>query len=524
MKNLTKLFLILGICYSQISVAQEIQRPAKPDSSTVLPNNPFIEKGEKNRGYYGDDDRVDVTEVYGYNHLVNATVVMVKKSDIRGNRIYTQSLRDRLNAIYGINSFSSDVKFLNQPTCGSCTGFLIAPDVIATAGHCTEISNMCEEYVWIFDYTNDLYFNDNQDYVVINPNNVYECDDILSSTLNDNTLADFGFIRLNKKTSREPYRFRTGGEIEMYQDVYMIGAPTGLPLKLANNAYVYGNTATNYFKTSLDAFPGNSGGPVFDDGGWIEGILVRGDVVADFDDYASGDYVYDEDCQCITTVSFTSTYGLYGAEVQRIDWSDYDILKKAIYENVVYAIESDNTSRLDQWLAYQWMVENDLTASHGRYEWVAIKNNNSYALNQILAISDNKDITDGQGRTMMHYAVKSNNVQLIRELWDEGVSVSTTDDFGESAIHWAIDNGNVDVLKTVLDIGGKSKINTMLYGNTPLHRAVSMNNIEVANTLINNGADLTIENSDGCTPYKYAKELKHKDMKKFLKVKKKEMK
>jgi len=58
-------------------------------------------------------------------------------------------------------------------------------------------------------------------------------------------------------------------------EVYMIGHPSGLPQKVAVNASVRSLEGAAYFYTSLDAFQGNSGSPVFDrNTGEVIGILV----------------------------------------------------------------------------------------------------------------------------------------------------------------------------------------------------------------------------------------------------------
>jgi S1-C subfamily serine protease len=61
--------------------------------------------------------------------------------------------------------------------------------------------------------------------------------------------------------------------------LYMIGHPSGLPQKAAVNAEVVGNKDQFTFYSSLDAFQGNSGSPVFDrNTHQVIGILVAGGV------------------------------------------------------------------------------------------------------------------------------------------------------------------------------------------------------------------------------------------------------
>ena len=105
---------------------------------------PFGEPGiEVTRGVFGSDDRKEVKDAYGYQDFVRATAVMISKENIYNEEFYAWSLRDLLKRKFGKDRFSNDVKFLDQPTVGSCTGFLIAPDIMVTAGHCINSMEVC---------------------------------------------------------------------------------------------------------------------------------------------------------------------------------------------------------------------------------------------------------------------------------------------------------------------------------------------------------------------------------------------
>jgi len=43
-------------------------------------------------------------------------------------------------------------KYENTRILGGCSGFLIAPDILATAGHCFEYKSGCENDAWLFNH------------------------------------------------------------------------------------------------------------------------------------------------------------------------------------------------------------------------------------------------------------------------------------------------------------------------------------------------------------------------------------
>lgn len=110
---------------------------------------PFGKPGDTTRGVFGEDDRKEIKDAYEFKDYARATAVMIPKSSIKGNKVYASTLRSRLIKIYGSSNFDSSVKFLDQPTCANCTGFLIAPDILVTAGHCIETMSKAEDYVWL---------------------------------------------------------------------------------------------------------------------------------------------------------------------------------------------------------------------------------------------------------------------------------------------------------------------------------------------------------------------------------------
>jgi hypothetical protein len=227
---------------------------------------------------YGEDNRVEVAEFS--NPLVRELSKSVAAQiDYRDLRI------DSTGELYHLASkllryergFCHDTPFLDQYSLAECSGFLVAPDLIVTAGHCVQEEQECENLRWVFDYVqpNDPSKNE----ITISKENVYSCAKKVAFELDSESKSDFAVIKLDREVlGREPLRFRTEGNIEINQSLYLIGHPTGLPMKVSDQSWVRDNNDPIFFRSNLDAFGGNSGSPVFNQAtNLVEGILVRGE-------------------------------------------------------------------------------------------------------------------------------------------------------------------------------------------------------------------------------------------------------
>ena len=90
---------------------------------------------------YGPDNRLETVESKSSLHvrLAASTAAMISKDyqEKSGSRISLggQTIDDfLLERFHG--ELCSDERFKGQVAVADCSGFLVAPDVIATAGHC----------------------------------------------------------------------------------------------------------------------------------------------------------------------------------------------------------------------------------------------------------------------------------------------------------------------------------------------------------------------------------------------------
>jgi V8-like Glu-specific endopeptidase len=228
------------------------------------------------RVIYGEDDRLDV--IHSTDNLMieksRSVAGMFKYSSIsifakNGFKIVSKTLEDR--------GWCSSERFANQTAASRCTGFLIAEDLLVTAGHCISSKWDCLRFLWVFDYKIS---SDDQKNVVVPRSSVYRCQSVVKTVYDSTTSLDYAIIKLSRKvTDRAPLNLRRDGKIDKDTPLVLIGHPKGLPLKIAGNAKVLTNTHSNFFITDTDSYGGNSGSPVFNaKTGDVEGILVRGEI------------------------------------------------------------------------------------------------------------------------------------------------------------------------------------------------------------------------------------------------------
>jgi hypothetical protein len=223
-------------------------------------------------GYYGTDDRQDIYELSGAD-LADADSVVALFPDYQVVD-WGDGTSELLTANYGEHcNLCPSERFREQPIGSFCSGVLIAPDVIATAGHCITGEIAVENIRFVFGY--HMRDEDTPE-LVINNRDIYSAAKV-TWQLDDNTGSDWALIRLDRMVENHRIaRIREKGTISDGQTVHIIGHPSGLPAKFAGGAYVQINEYRAFFVSNLDSYSGNSGSPVFNSTTHeVEGILVR---------------------------------------------------------------------------------------------------------------------------------------------------------------------------------------------------------------------------------------------------------
>jgi len=230
---------------------------------------------DRQRAIYGVDNRQDLYQVRSrkVRAAADAVVALVKSTDLHreGNDTYTLTTEPYQQAY----QLCGSEPFVSQHTGCFCSGFLVKPDIVVTAGHCVKSQQDLANSKFVFGFR---MIDSQQVRTSFGPDDVYTGVKLIGRQLaSDGT--DWALIRLDRPVSgRKPLPFRTKGKIADRESVFVIGHPCGLPLKYAPGAKVRDNSPAPFFVANLDTYGGNSGSPVFNARSMtVEGILVRGE-------------------------------------------------------------------------------------------------------------------------------------------------------------------------------------------------------------------------------------------------------
>jgi V8-like Glu-specific endopeptidase len=232
---------------------------------------------------YGDDNRRDYFEVpdAAWKQRADATVALIRSASL-----------DPAGAVTNIKTVAygqgmglcATEPFFEQETAAFCSGFLVAPDTIVTAGHCVRTQASCESTKFVFGFK---MATSGQQPRSVSSDMVFNCSKLIHS-VSAAAGEDFAVVKLDRPVTHvSPLAYRTADKPAEGDPLVVIGHPAGLPLKVADGANVR-KVNPEFMVANLDTYGGNSGSAVFNGvTGEIEGVLVRGEM----------DFVYQNGCR-----------------------------------------------------------------------------------------------------------------------------------------------------------------------------------------------------------------------------------
>ena len=439
-------------------------------SLAVLSTFAFLEARASVQVIYGDDNRQEVFEASAaHQELAKSTAAMVSEDKMSRDaqrpglvQLDQKTLREWLEnpekslsqklfsssvqkaAAQGA-SFCSDTRYIEQANPAMCSGFLVGPDLIVTAGHCVEIENFCENYRWVFDFKVDQ--TSKRAGVDVKEENIYKCKRVISHKLSMILGLDYGLIQLDRKVlGRAPLKIENDLKVKDNQALVVIGNPSGLPTKVAGGANVRNNSHPNFFNANLDTFQGNSGSAVFNAStGVVEGILVRGEE----------DFVPNYEKMCIEAKKCANNE-CRGEDISRMTSVPEFGLQKILYA----ATTSENVVELEKILKLNFWV--DIYTQDGQSALMkAASAGKNKSVELLLAKAADVNLQDAVGDTALHLISKNlneSNESTLSTLMSAGAKLELRNDNGETPILAAAKNLNLLAVKKLIALGADKNV------------------------------------------------------------------
>lgn len=395
---------------------------------------------------YGVDNRLEVFEAAASMKVLAAsTAAMIPPRELTKNEDGTFSTtQDPLKA----NGICEDDPYANQPTPANCSGFLVGPDLLMTAGHCIRSQSACEGMKWVFGFAVDEATK--KAGISIAADEIYSCKLLVNQELMSFKGTDHALIQLDRVVkNRLPLNFRAEGTAEVGDPLVVIGHPMGLPTKVADGAAIRTNTHPHYFVATLDTFGGNSGSAVFNTNTLtIEGILVRGET----------DYVYNSDKMC-REVFVCAEDACRGEDVSRIT----SIIELAKRDVVLEAALKNDVEVVGKYVAEKGWVNMYDNAR----ESILTKAAQGEALDvaKIVSQAESIDVNskDLKGKTaLLHLSGKkdlsASGVEIAKLLVEKKADVNVQDELGETALMKAVSASSVELVALLLESGADVKL------------------------------------------------------------------
>jgi hypothetical protein len=212
------------------------------------------------------DRRIEIAEASdGARTAANSVALAVKRSALPpalGGRqpLAPEPLGKRVDLCAG-------ERYLDQPssTVGFATAFLVAPDVVATAGHVLDpvaITDLAFAFGFVLDGAD----------ASVAASDVYRAKSATRATDG----GDWALVTLERAVDgRAPLTLRRNGEVPIGESIIVVGHPLALPMKVAPGTVRVFDNGVFYMDT--DTYQGNSGSPVLNaDTFEVEGLFTSG--------------------------------------------------------------------------------------------------------------------------------------------------------------------------------------------------------------------------------------------------------
>jgi hypothetical protein len=281
---------VIEAAMDPLLVTNEPDSPYPSNGSTNIPVDTILswngstaqaqneQSQAKLEAVFGGDNRQDEYKINDPSLLAagDGTVVLVPLSTLTSNSDGSYTLPGQTLAEQYFNNtervLCPNEPFRDQPAPGLCSGFLVAPDIIVTTGHCVECPCELSNKAVVFGF---VMLDANTPKLTIPAQDVYFVRDIIAKQTG---YPDWALVQLDRQVvGHTPLPLRRSGKINDYQSLIAVGYPMGLPRKYDLGGSVQDNSPVTYFQADLDTYEGSAGSIVLNwDTMRVEGFVVRG--------------------------------------------------------------------------------------------------------------------------------------------------------------------------------------------------------------------------------------------------------
>lgn len=225
---------------------------------------------------YEDDDRIDFYKLQDpkLKEISNAMAFQIYFDELKGwtfNRyweILTSPLAGR--------GVCQNERFSNQPVMrNDCSGILVGPKHLLMPGNCIT-DHYCKNDLFYYMFNYQMDSSDPLD-VKRHKKFFYKCEKLLKRVYDPNSALSYALLELDKTVEGvTPVKLSKSEKIPEQDELIAFGHPAGMPLKIANNAFVTDQNE-KHFLVSSDIAGSSKGAAIINAKTLeLEGMLIGG--------------------------------------------------------------------------------------------------------------------------------------------------------------------------------------------------------------------------------------------------------
>ncbi|MCB0390806.1 MAG: trypsin-like peptidase domain-containing protein [Bdellovibrionales bacterium] len=281
---------------------------------------------------FGTDDRTGIEENKDFLAWADSVLGYVANEKINMSSGKVESYSDGETLGQFMNLCTNE-RYWNMPMVAGCTGVLVAPNVMLTAGHCTGSASQtnCMDNKYVFNLS---YANNASDPFQADEGSIYGCRQRLY--YNNNNDHDLGLVRLDRQVTDRPYfPIHLDRELPLGTKLVDVGHSEAMPLRISPVGE-YRGMKQGYRMHDLDVFGGNSGSPVFTRDGRVVGIHAKTMIIFSEGNFSSAHYYKEPGASCYSRYQTTNELqpGKTAEQVYAMA-SDPSVLKSEFQNRIV---------------------------------------------------------------------------------------------------------------------------------------------------------------------------------------------